>query len=362
MSARMDIVVVGAGAAGIAAAICAARSGCTTLLMDNRPSIGGTGGHSGLNTLCGLYDEAGNVLNDGFTREFANAIAETAPVKMGRVHVLPYRPAKFREVASTLLSAEPRLQVASGTTLNTVTMAGQRIGQVNEHEASAVIDCTGTAEVARAVDAECLASDENTQAPAVIFTLQKVDRDFSSAAAMAQVLLPLVRAGFPPLNFQPDLELHTVTIKFTGRPDQVPRLIEFLKNNVAGFENCVCTTTKFVATPRAGRMIMGRHLLSGNDVLSARKFPDAVARAAWPIEQWGTDGIARYRYLPEGGHYDIPAGCLRAARVENLFMAGKTISADVDAIASARVMGCCLATGAAAGNLAAKSLHSSQET
>ena len=39
--------------------------------------------------------------------------------------------------------------------------------------------------------------------------------------------------------------------------------------------------------------------------------------------------------------------------MKNLFMAGKTISADVDAIASARVMGCCLATGAAAGNLAA---------
>ena len=47
------------------------------------------------------------------------------------------------------------------------------------------------------------------------------------------------------------------------------------------------------------------------------------------------------------------ARSLRAMRVNNLFMAGKTISADADAIASARVMGCCLATGAAAGNLAA---------
>jgi len=66
---------------------------------------------------------------------------------------------------------------------------------------------------------------------------------------------------------------------------------------------------------------------------------------------------SRLRYLQAGKHYEIPARSLRAARVENLFMAGKTISADVDAIASARVMGCCLATGAAAAKLAAQYLH-----
>ena len=105
-------------------------------------------------------------------------------------------------------------------------------------------------------------------------------------------------------------------------------------------------------------MILGQYLLTGADVLAARKFPDAVARCAWPIEQWGTDGIARFRHLPQGTHYEIPARSLRAARIENLFMAGKTISADVDAIASARVMGCCLATGAAAANLAVAHLES----
>ena len=65
------------------------------------------------------------------------------------------------------------------------------------------------------------------------------------------------------------------------------------------------------------------------------------------------------RHLAPGQFYEIPARSLRAARVKNLFMAGKTISADVDAIASARVMGCCLATGAAAGHLAAAFVSSS---
>jgi hypothetical protein len=105
-------------------------------------------------------------------------------------------------------------------------------------------------------------------------------------------------------------------------------------------------------------MIVGKYILTGADVLSAKKFPDAVARGAWPVEQWNVDGKARVRWLETGAYYEIPAGALRAAKIKNLFMAGKTISADVEAIASARVMGGCLATGAAAGILAADSLNS----
>src|SRR5207245_9705615 len=119
--------------------------------------------------------------------------------------------------------------------------------------------------------------------------------------------------------------------------------------------------TQFVASHRAGRMIRGEYVLGSEDVLHAKKFPDAVARCAWPIEQWDESGRARLRYLPEGEHYEIPARSLRAAGVSNLFMAGKTISADEDAIASARVMGCCLATGAAAGNLAAEWVKSRRD-
>ena len=229
---------------------------------------------------------------------------------------------------------------------------------MNDFAVGAVIDGSGGAEVARLVDAECLATDATTQAPAVVFPLDGVTREFHSAADVAQVLLPLARAGFPPLNFQASLEPNQLTVKFTGPPEQVRPLIEFLRANIGGFENCATPLKEFAPTPRAGRMIVGQYVLTGADVLAGRKFSDAVARCAWPIEQWGADGVARFQYLPTGAHYEIPARSLRAARVENLFMAGKTLSADVTAIASARVMGCCLATGAAAGHLAAQHLQS----
>jgi hypothetical protein len=359
MTGKFDIAVVGGGAAGIAAAVSAGRSGCSTLLLDQKPQAGGTGGFSGLTTLCGLYDDDGNMLNNGFTKEFAQSLRETEPLQMGCVWVLPYRPARFREAAQCMLAATTNVQTLWNAPLADVVMESARITMLNEFYVRAVIDCTGTAEVARSLSAECLATDESTQAPAIIFPLHKVNRDLVTPAAAAQVMLPLARAGFPPLSFQPSLESEVTMVKFTGTAEQVKQLIQFLRNNVGGFEQCTTPFTEFTPARRAGRMIVGKYVLTGADVLGGHKFPDAIARCAWPIEQWSLDGKVQLRYLPKHTHYEIPARCLRAASIKNLFMAGKTMSADVDAIASARVMGCCLATGAAAGKLAAEWLHSS---
>ncbi len=361
MSVTFDIAVIGAGAAGIAAAVTAARSGCRTLLLDQRESAGGIGGFSGLTTLCGLYDDAGQMLNDGFPCEFAEAIGEGASVRTGKLWVLRYRPERFREVATRLLNSLPNLVTRWSSPVLDVALVGGRIDAVNGGAVGAAIDCSGTAEVAHAAGVETLATDESTQAPAVVFPLHEIARELDSTVAVTQVLLPLARAGLPPVSFQPHPEPHSVTVKLTGPPEDVPKIIEFLRRNVAGFEHCRTSCTEFRPTPRAGRMIVGEYVLTGDDVLSFRKFPDAVARCAWPVEQWNTAGITRVRYLPPGEHYEIPARCLRAAGISNLFMAGKTISADVDAIASARVMGCCLATGSAAGNLASAFVTSVQQ-
>lgn len=358
MREKFDIIVVGGGAAGIAAAVSAARAGCRILLLDKFPAAGGTGGFSGLTTLCGLYDDNGNHLNEGFASEFAESLKETSPIKMGRLWVLPYRPEKFREVAAALSLNTRGLQALWDSTLADVVVDGKKITSVNGFRTGAVIDCSGTAEVARKIGIQTLATDETTQASAVIFPLHNVARQLLTPASAAQVLLPLARAGLPPLNFQPSLTSNTVTVKFTGIPEQVPQTVEFFRKNISGFENCFTPLKKFLVTSRSGRMIVGDHVLTGAEVLAGQKFPDAVARCAWPIEQWNASGASRFRYLPENEHYEIPARALRAAAIENLFMAGKTISADVDAIASARVMGCCLATGTAAGVLAADYLHS----
>jgi hypothetical protein len=273
VSAHVDIAVVGAGAAGIAAAVCAARAGAKVLLLDTRPAPGGTGGFSGLTTLCGLYDDVGKFLNEGFAREFAEALTERgaslrAPVKMGRVWVLPYRPERFRAVAAELISSNPNLQTQWHSSVTDVQVAANRIMKLNGQTVGAVIDCSGTAEVAYASGAEMMATDETTQAPAVIFPLHYVSRPLDSAADMAQVLLPLARAGFPSLHLQASIEPNIFTAKFAGTPEQVPQLIAFLRANVSGFEGCDVPLKEFTTARRAGRMIVGQYVLTGADVLA----------------------------------------------------------------------------------------------
>jgi hypothetical protein len=365
VSESFDIAVIGSGAAGIAAAVTAARAGAKTLLLDKNPVPGGTGGLSGLTTLCGLFDDSGNYLNEGFAQEFAGAVSAAPPLKMGRVWVLPYRPGQFCAVAGKMFNALPNLETRWNSPLENVRQESERksgrIVAVNGFPVGAVIDASGDAVVAEAAGAECQETTEATQASAVIFELRNVTRDLQSLAEAAQILLPIARAGFPPVNFQPGPEPHSVTAKFTGRPEQVAALIEFLRAQVRGFENCSTPVEHFSSTCRAGRMIVGEYVLTGADVLAGARFADAAARCAWPIEQWNAEGVVKYQYLPPDAHYEIPARSLRAAKIRNLFMAGKTISADVDAIASARVMGCCLATGAAAGKLAVDYLNSTHQ-
>jgi hypothetical protein len=364
MSETFDIAVVGSGAAGIAAAVCAARAGCTTLLLDKNKSVGGTGGFSGLTTLCGLSDGAGNFLNDGFTREFAESLMREdgmrEPVKMGKLFVQLYRPSSFQKVAAQFLAAESPISTRWNTSLKDIVVRENRIVSLNRIEVGAVIDCSGVAEVGRAAGEQLLTTDDSTQAPSVIFPLENVARDLNLPLAIAQILSALARAGLPSVSFMPGCAAGIVSVKFTGSPTEVPALLEFLQRQVPGFENCCTSQTEFQIACRAGAMIVGRYLLTGDDVLGARKFSDAIARNNWPVEQWSADGKQSLRYLPPGGFYEIPARTLQAARTKNLFMAGKSLSADVDAIASARVIGCCLVTGAAAGNLAAKYVKSSR--
>ncbi len=362
MSEHFDIAVVGGGAAGIAAAVMAARSGCRTLIMDARSAAGGTGGFSGLTTLCGLHDDNGQFLNDGFSREFAEALLREdrvdGPLRMGRVFVQLYRPESFQNIASRFLADEPLVTPHWNSRLSDVLLEEHRITGLNGMQVNAVIDCTGNAEVGRAVGEHLLATDDTTQAPSVVFQLENVECDLSTPVAVAKVLVAIERAGLAPVSFMPCAEAGAIAVKFAGQPSEVVQLIDFLQNNIPGFERCRTSQTEFTLSLRAGSMIVGQHVLTGEDILGARKFPDAVVRSSWPIEQWSTDSRPRFRYLSPGEHYEIPARCLHAKQTPNLFMAGKSLSADVNAVASARVMGCCLATGAAAGQLAAEYVKS----
>jgi hypothetical protein len=101
--------------------------------------------------------------------------------------------------------------------------------------------------------------------------------------------------------------------------------------------------------------VIGPYQLTREDVLSGRRFADGVVRASWPIELWEEGRLGpTYEYLEDGQAYDIPLRSLRARDVDNLFVAGRCMSATHEALGSARVIGTCLAAGEAVGIAAAR--------
>jgi hypothetical protein len=104
---------------------------------------------------------------------------------------------------------------------------------------------------------------------------------------------------------------------------------------------------------REGRRIRGGYVLTEEDVLSARKFPDGVVKNAWPIELWDRKKGTVYKYVPADDYYEIPFRCLTVKGFSNLLTAGRCISVTHEALGSTRVMGTCMALGDAAGRAAA---------
>jgi hypothetical protein len=98
---------------------------------------------------------------------------------------------------------------------------------------------------------------------------------------------------------------------------------------------------------------LGRARLANKDVLESKKSPTGIARGSWPMERWTRSPRPEMTYFAERDYYDIPLDCLRAGELDNVFVAGRCLSAETGAMTSARVIGTALATGWAAGTAAA---------
>jgi hypothetical protein len=131
------------------------------------------------------------------------------------------------------------------------------------------------------------------------------------------------------------------------------QVVGFLKQNIAGFAEARIAEMSPRVLPRDGLRLRGKYIVTESDILEARKHDSDSVHAWWPMERWDPESGPCYVYPPLGDHYDIPSDALRSASIENLFAAGACVSATAGAGASTRASGICLATGEAAGRLAA---------
>ncbi len=391
-----DVLVIGGGAAGVAAATAAGRAGARVVLLERYGFLGGLATTAQVGTICGLYlrDTTGSKavpVAGGFANEFATRLQQAGSTKPLRVDpglwVLPYSPPAFARVADAIVGESRKVKLILHAT---VTEARAEISRVNEVRAlawnepllfrpTAVVDCTGeaTAAALAGAAAENAATD---QAPALVFVLENVDPGMAERGLLEvrRALRLAVQSGALPalcerLSLIPGTGANgRFAFKFSLLPANPDRalwqqvtdweresrgllepLVNFLTLKVAAFRKARLASVAPQLGVRSGRRIFGRARLSDDDVLNVRKSSQGIARGCWPMERWTTAPRPEMNCFAERDSYDIPFDCLRPVELENVFVAGRCLSAETGAMTSARVIGTALATGWAAGTAAA---------
>ena len=387
-----DVVVLGGGSAGVAAAVAAARKGLQVVIIERNAFLGGKATAAEVGTVCGLYhfskNEKSVYIVNGFAKEFAEKLqfeSKSVPLHVPEgVHYLPYNIEAFKNICQELIN-ENKISVYFNAVLEHVTLEQHKINTVSIIAAGnpitiylkSLIDCSGDSIISQSANLPLIKSDQY-QAAAQIFTMQGIteENEFKLGMIMMKALRSAIdknllgafydrvyivqgslknncvsiKIGIPlqvtyaPGNLQ---ELRTVALGF------VENLAQFLITHIEAFKNAHIQHIAPEVGIRIGQRSTGKYLLTEEDVLSCKKFDNAIANASWPIEEWEQNRRVNMRYFNLDDYYQIPADCLQSNYLDNLFFAGRNISATDGAIASARVMGICLQTGYAAGYLAA---------
>ncbi len=135
---------------------------------------------------------------------------------------------------------------------------------------------------------------------------------------------------------------------------QAAQVVEFLRQRVPGFAGAYLLQTPAQIGVRESRRVLGDHVLTADDILSGRKFADAVACGGYPIDLHDPASLRlEVRRLSPGEYYTIPYRCLLPRGLDNVLTAGRCISATHEAFAAFRVSAIAMAVGQAAGTAAA---------
>ena len=147
---------------------------------------------------------------------------------------------------------------------------------------------------------------------------------------------------------------------------EVQEIAALYKRHLKGFENSFLIDTAFLLGVRETRRIVGEYVLTKEDVLGAKKFRDVICKYNWSIDVHmpqlpyrGPSSVPRSEddvFLKPGTHFDIPYRCIIPKKIDNLLVAGRSLSSTQEAQGAARIMPCCMAMGQAAGTAAALSL------
>jgi hypothetical protein len=399
-----DVVVLGGGPAGIAAAVAAARQGARTALVERYGFLGGMGTAAMVTNFCGLHATV-----HGEMRQVVHGVADellaridglgglNAPhVVLGRIQAQAYDVAAYKCAADDLL-------LGAGVTLRFhslavgAAMAGRRIEALLVETKSGrqavagatFIDCSGDADLAAWAGAPFEKGPE-LAFPTHMFRVANVDAEtaLASRPRIRDLMLAAEQAGefrfarrspiVAPQKRTQEWRCNVTQISKANDPDggraadgtnvddlihaelegrrQIRDYFAFLRARVPGFADSYLLEIAPQVGIRETRRIVGAYQVTGADVLGARDFPDAVGVNGWPLEQHMRGDVA-WAWIEGRGYHQVPYRCLVAQGVDNLLVAGRCASLTSEGQSSVRVSGPCFVMGQAAGTAAAQALR-----
>ncbi|MGH2758041.1 MAG: FAD-dependent oxidoreductase [Actinomycetota bacterium] len=395
-----DVVVCGAGSAGLGAALAAARAGARVALVERWPFFGGNATAASLGSICGLYVRTSggfDHLSAGIAREWAQGLAASGwamgPLPYKETAVMTYVPWGYKRLADRLVDSEERITPLLHSFISGVVRSGGAIEAVvvaTKQGPRAVrgrvfIDATGDADIV--YHAGCpweMGEPGRLQYPSMQFYMQNVDLGAAMAAGLG-LLAEKIREAFegdtydltrsagaviPTMRPGEIVGAMTRVGRRTGDPPDGTDVFElteaemrgraiaeesarFLTAEMPGFASAYLQDTAVTLGVRETRHALGDHVVTFDEAMSCTKHPDGVAASTWPFEFHTEGAETRWEFLPDGDWFEIPLRSLIASDVENLLVAGRCISATHEALASSRVTGVCMAIGEAAGVAAA---------
>ena len=395
MHSKYDLVVVGGGQAGCAAALAAAREGLSVLIVEASGALGGSAVTALVNpfmpykttiTVNGEYKQLH--LSDGIFTEFYDDLCKDG------IYADSLDSSTFNEESLKVIMdrkmKEAGVKVLFHATLCGVKTEGRRIvsvsaatvGGVLEFGAASFIDATGDATLA--AYAGCpfrlgRESDSLCQPMTLCFRVCNVDTDafwkehkainalYKQYQAEGKIKNPrenvLVFGTRIPgvLHFNTTRVVkHNPTDAFSVSEaeaiarEQVVEMVKFLKDNFACFGKAYLVSTAATIGVRESRMIEARHTLNQEELVAGTHFEDGIAAGNYDIDIHSPDGSGTsHYYFPAGVYYTIPYRCLLPVSLDNMLVAGRSIGTTHEAQASIRIMPICICLGEAAGVAAA---------
>ena len=371
-----DLVVVGGGYSGMGAAIAAARMGLSVALIQDRGVLGGNGSSEVRVWAMGLikrgrYPHIGEIVE-----EFADKAKRSPGPAEDFGDAKKEKVVRDEPTIALFLNTHAFAVEKEGGRIRSVTCLDVKTGRELRFTGTFFCDATGHATLGHLAGAETVMEPKGRMGMSNMWTWGELDAP--QAFPATPWALPLTMEDFPyPRNHPAEGFWESGFDKdplgdAEGIRDWNLRAVfgawNAMKNGggAADHKNAVLTWVAYIGGPRESRRILGDVVLTQDDVLTKREFPDGCVPSTWSIDlhypkKESAKKFPDNPFISIAVHdnrvdrdygYPIPYRCFYSKDVENLFMAGRCISVTHEALGTVRVMKTCGMMGEVVGKAA----------